>query len=136
MATDQKNFLGRGFNFPFKLNRNGGTATSAFEENVEQSIQIIIGTAPGERQMRPEFGCKIHDLMFAPANVTTCTMASLHVKHSLVQNEPRVKGIEVRAELDPDAPNRLNLFIEYTVRASNNQFNMVYPFYLRREEDL
>lgn len=136
MPSETKNFLGRGFNFPFKLNRNGGTAMSAFEENVEQAIQIIIGTAPGERQMRPDFGCKIHDLMFAPANVTTCTMASLHVKHSLVQNEPRIKGVEVRADLDESEPNRLNLHINYTVRASNNYFNMVYPFYLRREEDL
>lgn len=136
MPEDQKNFLGRGFNFPFKLNRNGGVAMSAFEENVEQSIQIIIGTAPGERQMRPDFGCKIHDLMFAPANITTCTMASLHVKESLVLHEPRVKGIDVRAELDPDEPNRLNLLVSYTVRASNNYFNKVYPFYLRREEDL
>ncbi len=136
MPEDQKNFLGRGFNFPVKLNRNGGVASSAFEENVEQSIQIIIGTAPGERQMRPAFGCKIHDLLFAPANVTTCTMASLYVKESLVLHEPRIKHVEVHAELVPTAPNRLNLHVSYTVRASNNYFNKVYPFYLRREEDL
>ncbi len=134
--SEIKNFLGCGFNFPLKVDRDGGIAMSTFEQNVEQSIQIIIGTAPGERQMRPVFGCKIHDLLFAPANITTCTMASLHVKESLVLNEPRIKHIEVQCKLDDKESNRLNLHINYTVRASNNLFNRVYPFYLRREEDL
>lgn len=134
--SELKNFLGRGFNFPMKLDRNGGVAMSSFEENVEQSIRIIIGTAQGERQMRPSFGCRIHDLLFAPANITTCTRAALHVKESLVLHEPRVKHIEVRCDLDTHRDNCLNVHISYTVRASNNHFNMVYPFYLRREEDL
>ncbi len=136
MSTDFRSFLGRGFNFPFKVDRKGGIATSAFEENVEQAIQIIIGTAPGERQMRPSFGCKIHDLVFAPANLNTCTLAAQYVKESLVRHEPRVKGIEVECTLDEFETNRLNLRVKYTVRASNNHFNMVYPFYLRREDDL
>jgi phage baseplate assembly protein W len=134
--SELKNFLGRGFNFPVKLDRNGGLAMSAFEENIEQAIEIVIGTAPGERQMRPDFGCRIHDLLFSPANMTTCTQASMYVKESLVMHEPRIKHIEVRAEVDPNADNKLLLSINYTVRASNNHQNMVYPFYLRREEDL
>lgn len=134
--TELKNFLGRGFNFPVKIDRDGGVAMSAFEENVEQAIHIIIGTAPGERQMRPDFGCRIHDLVFAPANVTTCTRVSMHVKESLVLWEPRVKGIDVKCDVDTSEPNKLFVHVSYTVRASNNHHNKVYPFYLRREEDL
>jgi phage baseplate assembly protein W len=134
--TEWRNFLGRGFNFPMKLDQNGGVAMSAFEKNVEQSIQIIIGTAPGERQMRPDFGCRIHDLLFSPANVTTCTQAALFVKDSLIYNEPRIKNVDVRCEVDEREDNKLSVHVSYTVRSSNNHFNMVYPFYLRREEDL
>ena len=134
--TELKNFLGRGFNYPVNVDRDGGIAMSAFEQNVEQAIQIIIGTGPGERQMRPDFGCRIHDLVFAPANVTTCTRASLAVKESLVVWEPRVKGIQVTCNTDPHEPNKLLIHVNYTVRASNNHYNKVYPFYLRREEDL
>lgn len=134
--SDIKSILGRGFNFPFKIDRNGGVATSGLEKNVEQSIQIIIGTAPGERQMRPSFGCKIHDLVFAPANLNTCALASNYVREALIINEPRIRDIGVSCDLDPYEPNRLMLDISYVVRASNNYFNKVYPFYLRREEDL
>ncbi len=132
-----KSILGQGFNFPFKVDeKNGGIATSAHEKSVEQSVQIIIGTAPGERQMRPKLGCQIHDLVFAPANLNTCALASSYVYDALMQHEPRVRDLEVDCRLDPDEPNRLLLEVDYVVRASNNHFNRVYPFYLRREEDL
>jgi hypothetical protein len=129
-------FLGQGFNFPFKVDRNGGIATSARAKSVEQAVQIIIGTMPGERQMRPHLGCKIHDLVFAPANLNTCALASSYVQDSLTMNEPRIKNLSVDCRLDPKEPNRLLILIEYTVRASNVHRNHVYPFYLRREEDL
>jgi phage baseplate assembly protein W len=134
--SDFRDFLGRGLNFPVAHDRKGGMAMSAFEENVEQAIQIIIGTAPGERMMRPDYGCKIHELLFQPANHVTCSLAAQFVKKSLVLNEPRVRGIEVDCRVDDNEPNKLNLHVRYTVRASNNIFNQVYPFYLRREEDL
>jgi phage baseplate assembly protein W len=134
--TELKNFLGRGFHFPVMIDRDGGVGMSAFEENVEQSIQILIGTAPGERQMRPDYGCRIHDLVFAAANATTCTRAAMHVKEALLVWEPRVKAIEVRCDVDSSEPNKVLVHVSYTVRASNNHHNKVYPFYLRREEDL
>ncbi|MBH24616.1 MAG: baseplate protein [Myxococcales bacterium] len=134
--SKRKSFLGQGFNFPFKVDRNGNIAMSAHEKSVEQAIEIIIGTAPGERQMRPDFGCKIHDLVFAPANLNTCALASSYVREALTMNEHRIQDLEVDCKLDPNSPNKLQLQISYVVAASNNYFNRVYPFYLRREEDL
>lgn len=134
--ADFRDFLGRGWNFAVKVDNEGGVATSAFEKNVEQSIEIIIGTAPGERVMRPEYGCKIHELVFSAASAATCNLASLYVKEALLFHEPRIKGLTVETEVDQDHDNQLNLRIKYTVRATNNSFNKVYPFYLRREEDL
>ena len=117
--TKLNSFLGQGFNYPFKVDRNGGIAFSAREVNVEQAVQIIIGTMPGERLMNPTMGCKIHNLVFAPANQNTCALASSYVRESLVIHEPRIKDLKVDCTLDPSEPNKLQLEIEYTVRASN-----------------
>ena len=76
MAND-RDFLGKGLRFPVSVNLNGGVSTSAFEENVRQCIFIILGTAPGERINRPNFGCQIHDLMFAPNNAITAAIAAV-----------------------------------------------------------
>jgi len=130
-----KNFLGRGWKFPVGVDRDGGLATSAYEQNIEEAIEIILGTAPGERVMRPDFGCAIHDLVFAPNNAETSSKCAYLVGEALSLWEPRIQGVEVDAEPDFHEDNRLNVRIHYEVRATNSVFNMVYPFYLRKEED-
>ena len=132
----KKHFLGSGFNFPLIINQEGGVHLSELEENVEQNIRIILGTAPGERPFRQDFGCAIHELVFAPNNETTAGFSELYVKDALQMYEPRIKDIQVNSDPDPYRENRLNITIHYTVRSSNNEFNMVYPFYLRREDEL
>ena len=130
-----KSFLGKGWKFPMGVDRAGNISTSELEENIEDNIRIIIGTAPGERVMRPDFGCAIHDLVFSPINVDTLALASYYVKDSLSCWEFRIDNIDVEAEPDPDQENCLQLSITYNVRSTNHIQNLVYPFYLRREEE-
>src|SRR5205814_1616211 len=125
-------FLGKGWRFPVDINRNGTLSMSADEELIRESIIIILGTAPGERVMRPGFGCEIQDLLFAPNNYTTAGLASYYVVTSLQKWEPRIDNVEADAQPSPDQPNKMLINIRYTVRATNNRHNLVYPFYLRR----
>ncbi len=131
----KRDFLGRGWRFPVAVNRTGGVATSSQEENIRESIFIILGTAPGERIKRLEFGCDIHDLVFAPNNPTTAAMAAHHVDEALRKWEPRIEKIVVAAAPSTAEPNRLDLRISYVVRATNLPGNLVYPFYLRQPDD-
>src|SRR5713226_2461268 len=96
------NFLGVGFNIPFTVGSNGGIQLSKYESNIEESVRIVIGTALGERQMLPEWGCRIHDFVFAPNNTSTQTLVAHHVEEALAKYEHRIRSIEVEAMPDPD----------------------------------
>lgn len=124
------NFLGVGFKFPFQVGPNGGIALSRYELNIEESVRIIIGTALGERQMRPTWGCRIHDFVFAPNNTSTQTLVAFHVEEALAKYEPRIRGIEVEANPDPDQAERILVDVKYEIRATNAVANLVFPFYL------
>jgi phage baseplate assembly protein W len=131
-----KSFLGRGFRFPLGVDSAGGVALSSHEDNIEESIRIILGTAIGERVYRPDFGCRIHDLVFSPNNAHTRNLVTFYADECLRKWEPRIKEIHCECKSDPDAENTLQLHIKYVVRATNSHYNMVYPFFLRREDDL
>jgi len=134
MANDRE-FLGKGLRFPVSVNLNGGVSSSAYEENVRQSIFIVLGTAPGERINRPDFGCRIHDLMFAPNNDITAARAEVYCEEAIYKFEPRVDQVTVRALVNSDQPNRLDIRIEYTIAGKNDRRNLVFPFYLRNDEE-
>jgi phage baseplate assembly protein W len=134
MAND-RDFLGKGLRFPVSVNLNGGVSSSAYEENVRQSIFIVLGTAPGERLHRPDFGCRIHDLMFAPNNDITAARAEVYCEEAIYKFEPRVEHVTVRALANADQPNRLDIRIEYIIAGKNDKRNLVFPFYLRNEEE-
>ena len=134
MATDRE-YLGKGWRFPVAINLTGGVSSSAYEENIRESIFVILGTAPGERIKRPEFGCQIHDLMFAPNNSTTWALAAHYCEEALIKWEPRVEDLEIDAEASPDEPNRLNVRITYSVAETHERRSLVYPFYIRTGED-
>jgi uncharacterized protein len=135
MADDSRDFLGKGWRFPVSVNLTGGLSSSAFEENVRQSIFIILGTAPGERVMRPDFGCRIHDLMFAPNNDVTSVRAAYYCEEAIYKYEPRIAEVEVQALPNPVEPNRLDINIAYVIAGSNDKRNLVYPFYLRSADE-
>jgi phage baseplate assembly protein W len=96
------NFLGIGFKFPFSVGPNGGIQLSRYEPNIEESVRIIIGTALGERQMRPDWGCRIHDFVFAPNNTSTQTWWPT-TEEALAKHEFRIRNIEVEAMPTPTA---------------------------------
>jgi len=133
--ADNREHLGKGWRFPVSVNLTGGGSSSAYEENVRQSIFIILGTAPGERVMRPDFGCRIHDLMFAPNNDVTSVRAAYYCEEAIYKYEPRIEEVEVQAKPNAVEPNRLDLIITYVIAGTNNKRNLVYPFYLRTDED-
>jgi phage baseplate assembly protein W len=133
--SNDKDFLGKGVRFPVSINLNGGVSSSQLEENVRQSLFVILGTAPGERVNRPRFGCRIHDLMFAPNSGITAARAEVFCEEAIYKFEPRVEKVTCRATPNSDEPNRLDLRIEYVIAGKNVPRNLVYPFYLRAEED-
>lgn len=130
-----KEFLGRGWRFPVEPDEDGRLAFSAEEAKIQESILIILGTARGERIMRPEFGSRLHELVFAPINGSTRSLAANYVTEALVAWEPRidVRHVVVADDLADDGALQVN--IEYEVRATNSIFNLVYPFYLLEGSD-
>ncbi len=126
-----KAFLGVGVGFPIRPNAEGRLQLAAYEESVRQSIWIILGTAKGERVMRPEFGCGIYDLVFELNDDTTAANITEAVTEALLRFEPRIDVVEVDVHTG-DSPEVLLINIDYQVRATNNVFNLVYPFYLEQ----
>ncbi len=122
-------FLGIGWKFPVSL-ENGGIAMARYEESIRESIWIVLATARGERKMRPDFGCGIHDLVFAVSSGETSGRVASEVRQALTLWEPRIDLLNVAVRSDETEPTRLLIQIEYRVRATNNRFNLVYPFYL------
>lgn len=123
--------LGTGWRFPVQLNNRGGIAMSADEEKIRQSIHIILSTAKGERVMRPDFGCDIHEFVFASMDRTTCTMIESAVREALVMWEPRIDVELVRVSTEHYDEGILDIAVNYQIRSTNTEFNLVYPFYVR-----
>jgi len=122
-------FLGKGWKYPVSVQK-GRLAFSEGEDSIRESIMIILSTAKGERVMRPDFGCGINELVFAPNNTSTATLVTFYVKEALLKWEPRIEALDVNVTPDEEEQNRLNINIEYMVKTSNTKKNMVYPFYL------
>jgi uncharacterized protein len=126
-----KSFLGIGTAFPLRLDAaTHAVARAEYEDSVRQSILIILGTAKGERVMRPDFGCGIHDLVFANVSAATIARIDREVHEALLRLEPRIDVTAV--EVSAAAANLLLINIDYEVRATNTAFNLVYPFYLQQ----
>ena len=126
-------FLGRGWKFPVEYNPNKqGIAASEYEDSIKQAIWIILSTAKGERVMRPNFGCGIHDLVFAINNATTIGEATYEVEESLRIWEPRIEVLDIEAMASGKNGEELLINVTYLVISTDNRFNLVYPFYLQR----
>lgn len=130
MADVRGDFIGRGWRFPVKPDPQGGLSLVEGPESVRQAIWLILTTAPGERQMRPEFGCGIHDLVFEANTAALHGLVQASVQGALVRWEPRIDVLGVRVEAPPEQPNLLLVHVDYRVRANNSFFNLVYPFFL------
>jgi len=128
-------FRGVGWAFPVGVDERGGIALTALDANIEQSIRIILLTAKGQRVMRPEFGCDLHELLFAHNDASTAGLAVHYVKEALNMWEPRIQLLDVRASTDPAQPSRLLIAIRYEVKATHDRRSLVFPFYAIPEEE-
>ena len=129
---DRKDFLGRGWAMPVALDpRTGLVASAAYEEDIKQSILIILETAPGERVMRPNFGCGIHELVFAAVDSTTLQQIRSTVEEALRRCEARIDVLNVNVDEAATFDGQLLVEIEYRVRLTNQIGNLVFPFYFR-----
>jgi phage baseplate assembly protein W len=126
----KKAFLGSGIAFPPLADSRGALAMVSYEEDVRQSILIILSTNPGERVMRPDFGAGLRDFVFEPADLSTMHRLQTRVQESLIDWEPRISLKTVDVTLDPVTRSTLYVSITYLVRATNAVANLVYPFYL------
>lgn len=126
-------FLGRGWAFPIAAEGGGEIGFAEAEDDIRQSIHLILGTSRGERVMRPDFGAGLRELVFAPLNTTTISLVRHRVEEALVIWEPRIDQIGVEVRTEPQL-GRLSIDVRYRVRATNTFYNLVYPFYLLEGE--
>lgn len=120
-----KEFLGRGWSFPFHYDAaRGGVALSEYEENIRQNITIILGTRPGERQMLPQFGCRIHEMLFAPDTRATSSAIAHHVEEALRRWERRIEVQKVDARIE--TAGEIRVMVEYKVVATAQMMSLAY----------
>jgi phage baseplate assembly protein W len=129
-----EDFVGAGWAFPLRADSSGSVALSSGDREIAEAIRLVLATAPGERPMRPEFGCGIHKYVFDPADSTTSGLIAFEVKASLRRWEPRIEVLSVDVAPDPYQQSRLYVDIRYNVRGSNDPRNLVFPFYVIPEE--
>lgn len=133
--TTPSNFIGRGISFPLRIDETGAIAMSEGGDDINASLRVVLMTAPGERVMRPEFGCRIWELLFEPINANTIGMMIEAVKEAVGRWEPRIDLDEVHVEPDPDRDGAVVIRLDYTIRVTNDQRNLVFPFYTIPRED-
>ena len=124
-----RDFLGVGWAFPVGVDARGRIALARQERDIEEAMRIILLTPKGQRVMRPEFGCQIHDLIFAPNDATTAGLAAYYVEEALGMWEPRIRVKEVNARPDAENPGRLLIDIAYEIKATHDSRSLVFPFY-------
>jgi uncharacterized protein len=123
-------FIGRGLAWPMRVDHSGSISLTGGAADLDSSVRLILLTAPGERLMRPDFGCRIHELVFEPINANTVGLMNLAVRQALAQWEPRITVEDVEVETDRDTSGLVQIHIGYRVRATNDRRNLVHPFYL------
>ncbi|MGH3823467.1 MAG: GPW/gp25 family protein, partial [Pseudonocardiaceae bacterium] len=123
-------FIGAGWQFPLRTDQTGSIALVTREREIEESIRLILATAPGERPMRPEFGCAIHDFVFAPADEATAGQLAFEVRAALERWEPRIDLVDVQVRFDAVDAGTLYLDVHYAIRGTNDPRNLVFPFYV------
>lgn len=129
MSLDDDEFLGSGWGFPVGA-RGGELRQASGADSIEQSIRLILETAKGERVMRPDFGCGIHEYVFETIDTSTQTLIATTVEDALIEWEPRIEVLGVSVSTDRIESGELNIGIEYRIRRTNEERNLVYPFYV------
>lgn len=136
MKQDTRTYIGNGLNFPLRTDARGQLALVTGSEDIEQSIRIILGTRPGERVMRPTFGCRAHELIFEPISAATATLMQEYVYDALRMWEPRIEVADVNIEIEAGAAGMLLAVVEYIIKSTHDTRSIVYPFYIAEEPEI
>lgn len=133
---NNRSFLGTGWAFPPVFSREkGGVNLSSDLEDINQSLAILLSTRPGERVMRPDFGCNLDRLLFEPLNISLATYVEDIVKTAILYHEPRILPQKVLIRERQEDPGTLDIIVDYEVRSTNTRYNFIYPFYLNESAD-
>lgn len=135
IENTSKTFLGSGLSFPLRVDAMGRLELVSADQDIQQSIAIILGTRPGERVMRPEFGCDVSDLIFEPRDAILVGKIRSSVTRALARWEPRIEVIDVSPALDAESDGRVLVTIEYQIKATHDQRSIVYPFFIEAQEE-
>ena len=135
MIDSRDAYLGRGLHFPIRVDSLGTVELIGGEKDIFQSIQIILGTRCGERVMRPDFGCRVHDLLFEPRDAVLVSQIQEAVLEALARWEPRIEVIAVEPEISTDSDGAIYVQIDYRIKASHDQRSIVYPFFIEQQEE-
>ena len=134
MPVPASDFVGAGWAFPLGVDATGGICLVAGEREIIEAIRLILGTSPGERPMRPEFGCRIQERLFDPLNAATAGAIAYDVRTSLEQWEPRIEVLDVRVAFDAADLGIVHVEIVYKIKGFNDRRNLVFPFYVIPDE--
>ncbi|MEX0761909.1 MAG: GPW/gp25 family protein [Dehalococcoidia bacterium] len=135
MTADNVDFIGRGWMFPVRVSKRGGLMLTSGVEEINASLRMILSTAPGERVMRPDFGCRIWDLLFAPVDANTLGQMVQTVTEAVERWEPRIELQEVEPVPDPEDASVVHILLTYVLKNTNDRRNLVFPFYTIPRED-
>lgn len=134
-TTPDPSFIGRGIRFPMSVDHRGAIAMASGPDGLECSIRVVLSTALGERVMRPNFGCRIWDLLFEPVNTNTLGLMAQAVREAVAQWEPRVDLLDVVVTPAPEDSALVRIALTYEIRTTNDRRNLVYPFYVIPREE-
>lgn len=136
MTQNLNRFLGSGLSFPLQTDARGQILLVTGSEDIEQSIRMILSTRPGERVMRPTFGCRAHELLFEPRSAATASLLQEYVHQALRMWEPRIEIIQVNVTNDEEVPGALLAEVEFEIKATHDIRSIVYPFYITNEQEI
>lgn len=123
-------FLGTGWSFPPEFSKDaGGVLMTSDEEDILASLQILLGTAAGERFMNPKYGLDMHEMLFEPMGTTAKTLLKDRIKHAILIYEPRINPLSLELDSSAELEGKISIILEYEVRSTNSRYNLVYPFY-------
>lgn len=133
----KQTFLGSGWSFPPAFDKTKRqVALTHDREDIERSLETLLGTRKGERVMRPEYGCNLDEMVFESFNLSLKTYLADMVETAILYHEPRIEPLQITIDDSSLHDGRLLIEIDYRVRATNSRFNMVYPFYLEEGTEI
>jgi hypothetical protein len=130
-AAPTRAFVGTGWQFPIRVSPQGGLSYSSGEQNIAESIWVILSTAQAERQMRPQFGCGMQEYVFAPNSPSTFGNVAHLVRKALTTYEARIDVLDVQVQTTPEEANKVLIRVDYRIRSTNSYHNLVYPFFVQ-----